>query len=89
VLFYLYTIKGVQMTFTDWVNKTFGENGGARAAKHLGISYRTFRSYYACERFPRPTNCQVIVLKSNNKINVELWQQDYTNTQAKNKKVNA
>mgnify|MGYP005996331207 CR=1 FL=1 len=60
------------MTFSEWVNKTFGENGGARA-----------------ERFPRPTNCQVIVLKSNNKINVELWQQDYTNTQAKNKKVNA
>lgn len=73
------------MTFKEWVNGKFGTNGGGEAARFLGISYRTFRSYYACERFPKPKNCQVIVLKSNNVIDVQKWQQDYTNNQKKNK----
>lgn len=75
------------MTFKQWVNETFGASGGGKAARFLGISYRTFRSYYAYERFPYTTNCQVIVLKSENKIDVQMWQQDYLNN--KNKKVNA
>lgn len=67
------------MTFKQWVDKTFGVGGGGKAARHLGISYRTFRSYYAYERFPYATNVQVIVLKSDNQIDVQLWLQDYTN----------
>mgnify|MGYP000566054420 CR=1 FL=1 len=75
------------MTFKEWVDKTFGANGGGKAARFLGISYRTFRSYYACERFPHTNNCQVIVLKSRNEIDVQRWQQDYINK--KKKKVSA
>lgn len=73
------------MTFLEWVDSTFGENGGGKAARFLGIGYRTFRSYYTHERFPHPKNCQIIVLKSKNKICVHKWQQDYTNNQNKKK----
>ena len=67
------------MTFKEWVDTTFGAGGGGRAAEYLGLPYRTFRSYYINERFPKPTTCQIIVLKSNYKINVHKWQQAYTN----------
>ena len=72
------------MTFKQWVDKTFGAGGGGKAARRLGLTYRTFRSYYTHERFPYAANCQVIVLKSGNEIDVQMWQQDYTNNK-KNK----
>lgn len=72
------------MTFAEWVNTKF-DGSSKDAAAHLGLLHRTVYSYYALERFPRPTQCQIILLKSENKIDLEKWQQAFSNK--KNKKV--
>ncbi len=72
------------MTFAERENTKFG-GSSKDAAAHLGLLHRTIYSYYAHERFPRPTQCQIILLKSENKIDLEKWQQAFSNK--KNKKV--
>lgn len=78
------------MTFRQWVDKQFGANGGRAAARFIGVSYSTFRSWYQNERFPRAATCQSVVLRSEGAIDLQLWQQEYvTKKQKKNKRVNA
>ncbi len=66
------------MTFSQWVNKEF-DGSVKTAARHLGLLHRTVYSYYANERFPRPTQCQIILLKSQNQIDLQMWQQEFSN----------
>ncbi len=73
------------MTFREWVDSKF-EGSVKAAAKHLGLLHRTTYSYYANERWPRPNVCQLILLKSDHVIDLEVWQQAFSNNQNKSKK---
>ena len=73
------------MTFAEWVNTKFG-GSSKDAAAHLGLLHRTVYSYYALERFPRPTQCQIILLKSENRL---IWKSGNKRFRIKKQKVSS
>ena len=65
------------MTFREWVQKTYGDRGVAKAATFLGYPYKTVTAWVNLKRFPRPKSQEVIKLKSNGQIDMEAWRTAY------------
>lgn len=64
------------MTFKEWIASDF-KNGRVAASK-LGIPYSTLRGYLTLERFPRAKALQVLMIKSDGRLDAKKWLVEYT-----------
>lgn len=74
------------MTFQEWVISKFGDRGVAQAAAFLGYPYKTVMAWVHLKRFPRPASQEIIKLKSDGKIDMELWRTAYLAAEFERKK---
>ncbi|HDY8168838.1 TPA: hypothetical protein ACGVAU_004394 [Vibrio vulnificus] len=77
------TQRGKQnVIFSEWIEDEFGPRGRAKAAKFLGVSYKTVTSWAKLRRFPRLREQELITLKSKGVVNIDHWRRAYLDNQA-------
>lgn len=72
------------MNFNEWILETFGPRGRVKAARFLGVPYKTVMSWCYLARFPMPRQQQLIRIKSKGQVNINLWQQQYLDAKDNN-----
>ncbi|CAK2047805.1 conserved hypothetical protein [Vibrio crassostreae] len=70
------------MIFSDWIEAEFGHRGRVKAARFLGVSYKTVTSWAKLRRFPRLREQELITLKSKGVVNIDQWRRAYLDNQA-------
>lgn len=77
------TQRGEQnVIFSEWIKSEFGSRGMAKAAKFLGVPYKTVVSWVSLHRFPRLREQELITLKSKGVVNIDHWRRAYLDNQA-------
>ena len=71
------------MIFSEWITDEFGPRGRAKAAKFLGVSYKTVTSWDKLRRFPRLREQELISLKSLGKVDISQWRRAYLDGQTR------
>lgn len=70
------------MIFSKWIEAEFGHRGRVKAARFLGVSYKTVTSWAKLRRFPRLREQELITLKSKGVVNIDQWRRAYLDNQA-------
>ncbi|PSW53044.1 hypothetical protein [Photobacterium leiognathi] len=65
------------MDLRAWANDEFGARGMAKAARYLGVRYKTFYSWVTLERFPSMRQQQMIRIKTRGRVDIMQMQADF------------